>query len=581
MWKELLEGNPIVCGMVALVTILLAAAIHSFFSESKANTKANSSSDGIIKKDDNVFDMDGDWGDEANNVDVKKTLKERVEEAPKLVMDNPKEPSSVGLVKPKINSGPFKIGQRIVLQELLKEEGDDLSKYNGRHGHIADVWDGTTYPIDLDLPLSSKPTTATTTDDDKTTNNNNKPLRIKVANLREEGELINIPDPPGRIAVNSGCLPEDHGRICAFLFKTLRSVAEGVIHNNPQKKKKFAETAAEKKSPFVCWQFWKDDVYPAYLEFMTRGILLKAKLADLEQSINPGKPKGTYKTVVDAVKSKHAVASWNVRVEGQFYLVGMGPEGTMVIPVNNLRQVYCVVGYQKPLGALLGNQMPRPPKVQLTLLPWYGRIIHDTLVSSTSGTNQIELASPPLARQLAASCQAAISEGRIIYRLAQLEVENGSTEGVPFEKPVFTPPPQQQQQPPPDFSKEPTATQEERGAVENLTELTAFHPKTPLSAWNIVRLPNNNKPMINILQGQGQKLHEVELTSDYTALFILKTVLTLSVSKLNGHRPLMIGVDDVIVCQRLRFLCQGISNLKIAFLKVERKEQAPAAGAAQ
>lgn len=562
-----MEGDPIICGMLALVTILLAAAIHSFFSETKSTTTTTEKNDGIMKKKDNqkktktidVFDMDGDWADDGNH-DVKKTLKERVEEAPKLVMDNPKEPSAM-MIKPKINKGPYKIGERIVLKGMEETKTPEL---NGRHGLIADVWDGERYPVDLDLPYGKVPQ-----------------LHVPVSNLQKESPLVPELLLPGggRAPVTQGCLEEGQGRICAFLFKTLRSVADGVTTS---------QLKIKERSPHHCWEYFQE-VYPSYLEFLTRGILMKAKLADLEASIHPQNPKGTYKSVVDAVKSDQAVAGWNVRVEGQFYLVGMGPEGTMVIPCDNLRKVYCVVGYQKPLGALLG-QMPRPPKVQLTLVPWYGRLIHDTMVASTSGTNQIELAPIPLTRQLAASCQAAISEGRVIYRLAQLEVKDGfSKEGVPYAKPIVTPPPsqqQQQQQQQVDFSKEPTATQEERSAVENLTELEAFHPNTPLSSWNCIRLPTSQqqqdkkkKMMLQILQGQGQKIHEVDVTTDYTALKILRSVLTIAASKMKGKRPLLLGVDDAQVVQRLRFLCQGISNLKIALLKVERKPQ-PVGGAA-
>lgn len=539
MLNKVLEGDPIVCGLVALVTILLAAAIHSFISEGKTSTSRSA----VSKTD--AFDIDGDWADEGTQ-DVKKTLKEKVEEAPTLVMDNPTKPAGgVPPVKPKVNKGPFKIGERIVVSS-----GD----LKGRHGVIADVWDGKSYPVDLDLPVISN---------DKVSDQQQQTIKVDI--LKKEGDAL--ADLPTRADVHQGCLDETTGRIAIFMLKTLRSVTDGICTN---------QLKLKEKSPLHSWQYW-EKVYPPYLEFLSRGILMKAKLSDLEQSIHPQNPKGTYKRVVEAVKSPQAAKSWNCRIEGQFWLVGMGPEGTMVVPVNNIRQVYCVVGYQKPLGALLG-QMPRPPKVQLTILPWYGRLIHDTLVSSTTGTNQMELASPPLTQQLAASCQAAISEGRVVFRLQQLEATDGSTEGVPFVKPIFKPPPAQ---PAPDFSKEPTATQEERSAVENMTELLSFHPKTPLAAWNCIRLPSQTDPsktMLTIVQGQGQKLHEVELKQEYSALLVLKTVLSLATSKMNGKRPIMVGVDDPQVVNRMRFLCQGIKNFQTAFLKVERKAQAPPTG---
>jgi len=567
MFQLFLENPIYLIGTV--ITLLIAAVIHSSL---KPKEK--------LKVDSKAFESlvdDGEWATE----DGGKTRGGVVAPPPSAFTSGFLNP------KKKVNKGPYKIGDRVMLRNLVSAK-----ELNGRHGAIGDVWDDSTerYPVDLDLI-------------DGTRGEKKKhALSVKAGNLVPEPELPSNEEEQRATVVNA-CLEESQGRTCAFIFKTLRGVASSIVNNAAAN----TTGANNNVNMTLPWKFWdaipnrNGGLYEPIAEFLTRGILLKAKLQDLEKNLNPESPKGAYTVVTDAVRSELAVKSWNVRIEGQFWMMNITPEGTMVVSVTNPRQVYCVLGFQKPLGAL--GRFPRPPKVQLTLLPWYGRLVHDPMLASTTGTNQMELASPQMAGFLAQSVKLAVQEQRVIYRLRQLEVKGGSRVGVPYVPPVYTPPPPGQtankntannatQQ---DYSKQKPATEQERAAVENLTEFDPILPQpqllqqeqNPLGVWNFIRHDlvsaaqpnkegdtNTEKPVTNsvmVLNARGQKIYDFTLSHpEPEALEILKAALLLC-TKI-GKRPLMFGVDDGKVANRLQFLLQGFKGMRIMLLKVEGKK---------
>ena len=467
--------------------------------------------------------------------------------------------------KKKINDGPYNIGDRIVLKSLVSDNAKEL---NGRHGVIADLWDKKTerYPIDLDL-LDSNRTT---------------PLSVKVTNLERESPIPNQDDDGNednnddddddkekkRAKVVNGCLLETEARTVSFIFNALR----GSIQNTLKGEKDPMKLAA------FGWQFWDQGsgkgVYPSLKEFLTKGILSMNKLEDLEKQLNSNNPRGAYQKVTRAMSSPLAVGSWNVRIEGQFWIVGMSPEGTLVIPVSNPRQVYNVLGYKAPLGAQ--GKFPRPPKFYLTLLPWYGRLIHDPMLMTTTGTNQVELASPQLAMELINSCKLAKEEGRVVDRLAQLEVEGGSKVGLPFQPFV------------PDQVKDfmaiekakatAPATDKERDLVDNLADFESMPEGDKASTWTVMRLQvteelNPNHTVV-IFNNSGKKLHEFK-SKDLipTSEEVLKAILTVcSSGETNHKRPRLIGVDVPPLAMRLKFLFNGVKDINAVIIQVNREK---------
>jgi hypothetical protein len=449
----------------------------------------------------------------------------------------PTSQESAQPIKKKVNDGPFKIGDRVILKNLVSSK-----EINGRHGIIANLWDKKTerYPVDLDLVDHKR----------------EKPLSVKVGNMDRE-PAIEANCEKNRVIVSNGCLEESQGRIASFIFSALKSSVANSFKEikDPQKLTNFG------------WRFWKtpdgNGVYPGLKQFLTKGILTQNKLEDLDKQLNPQNPKGAYLKVTEAMSSEQAVASWNVRVEGAFWIVGMGPEGTLVCPVKNPRQVYCVVGFKKPLGAQ--GQFPRPPKFFLTLVPWYGRIIHDPMLVTSTGTNQVELAPPPLAAKLVANCKLAAEEGRVVARLAQLEVPGGSKVGLPRVEMVPTP------------VKLPPATEEERLLVENVCDFESMPAKQPASAWNFIRHAvaeeNNPQHKVVIINGKGEKLGEFDCKAPVpTATEVLKALVT--VCKERKQRPRMIGLEESSSCMRVQFLMQGVKDVMVAQLRVNRKPQA-------
>jgi len=571
-----------------IIAILIGAAIYSSLKPKKKS-----------KVDTKLFDSLVDDGDWAADEDDKKVPPQSAFTSGFL-----NKSMANTTTKKKVNKGPYSIGDRVILKNLVSAK-----ELNGRHGVIGDLWDEKTerYPIDLDLIDNSRKNTS---DTNKNSNSSINKLSVKVGNLEKEPEIAEPTQK--RALVSNACLEESQGRACAFIFKTVRGVVTSILNGPPKPNGNGNNPMAG--DMFLPWKYWDEipqhlnktnnketkGLYEPVVEFLTRGILLKAKLQDLEKNLNPVNPKGAYAVVTDAVKSELAVKSWNVRIEGQFWMMNVTPEGTLVISVANPRQVYCVAGFQKPLGAL-GN-FPRPPKVQLTLLPWYGRIIHDPMLSSTTGTNQMELATPSMTQMLLSSIRTAAQENRIISRLAQLEVPGGSRGGVPFVQPVFTPPPPNattdNNSNKPDFSNQSPATEKERAAVENLSEFDPILPQpqlpqqqqNPMQVWNFIRQDLINSVskksseeekedtkkteetnVIVVLDARGQQLHQIKLAKKVPeALEILKGALMICTKA--GNRPLMFGVDDPNVANRLQFLLQGFKGMRIMLLKVQGKK---------
>jgi len=452
---------------------------------------------------------------------------------------------------------PFQIGDRVILQNLVGS-----AALNGRHGCIASNYDKKTqrYPIDLDLPNR----------DPKA--GGGKPLSVKEANLKKE-PLVEISD--DMPAIINGCLEPAHAKVASFIFHVMRVSCSQTLKG---------ETNSLKLAAFG-WQYWKQTdettkaeggVYPSLKAYLTKGILEKQKLTDLDKQVSedPKNPKpGAYKLVTKAMTSTDAVAAWNVRIEGEFYIVGMGPQGTMVVPCHNPRQVYVVVGFQAPLIAVAGGnqKFPRPPKFHLTLLPWFGVLIHDTFLCTTTGTNQVELSSPQLAPQLIELTKRAVAEGRVITSLNQLRAVNPpNLQGVPFVPPAALVKQVQMAQQPP-------MTDGEKAVADKISKITNIIGP-PNGLWNFIRPPtmdNSSKSSFIILNAKGEQMDTFkprdDLKPDELPQSVLEQVVLLTEKNSTDkqERPAAIGVDDATMCQRLQFICQNIPNLRILMLNVK------------
>ena len=457
---------------------------------------------------------------------------------------------------------PYQIGDRIILQNLV-----GAANLNGRHGCIASAYDKKTsrYPVDLDLPNRPSP------------GGPSKPLAVKEANLSKE-PVVKPDDLEDMPALLNGCLEPAHAKVASFIFHVLRVSCSQTLKG---------ETNSLKLAAFG-WQYWKpvppaaadSGVYFSLKNYLCKGILAKQKLADLDKQVSPDPEKpvaGAYKLVTKAMASEQAVAAWNVRVEGEFWIVGMGPQGTMVVPCINPRQVYVVAGFQAPLMAIAGGnqtKFPRPPKFHLTLLPWFGVLIHDTFLCTTTGSNQVELASPQLAPQLIELTKRAVAEGRVITCLKQLHaVKPPNLEGVPLMLPKAL---VQQAQ----MAQQPPLTDGEKAVSAKVAKITDIIGP-PNGLWNFIRPPmkDGSKPPYIILNATGEQLDTFAPPADakpeQLPELLLQQILELVDKQQETNdgnkkqRPAAVGVDDPKLCQRLQFICQKIPNLRILMLNVK------------
>ena len=310
----------------------------------------------------------------------------------------------------KENKGPLKIGDRVIVK--------DGGHFDGQHGTVADLWDEETqkYPIDLDLVHPEHGCTVSLTSDA----------------VEAEAAIPGSAEEKRAKLQDHGCFADNDSALIMFILQTLRAGLTGA-----------GETDARKLANST-WQFWasqeglaegkKEGIYESAKKYVTDNLTQEEAVQAIEKM---GISK---EALADAMSSPQAVGGWSVRVSGKFYVYGAGSQGTYVAPVTNPRQIYCVAGIHMPLAVTIREKLPpcpTPPQINLTLLPWYGRIVADT-IQSTIAPNRVELATPQMAQELIDFNFLAAHEGRVISRLTQLEVEGGAgTNGVPF-KPFAT-----------------------------------------------------------------------------------------------------------------------------------------------
>ena len=578
--------NAGIIGATLLIALLLHLSMNSGTSASKA------------KLDDKAFESllnevdggdDGGWDDDGQVEIQKKTLKDvkaeaaKLQEAQKVMAEKAAQAQAASAggagQKPtlpvKKQAGPYKIGDRVILQDLKS-----ATELNGRHGTIADTWDSDEsqrYPVDLDLYDPRK----------------GGAVSVKVSNLQKEPSIPKELDDK-RAPVDKGVLSEEHGRAVSFICSTMRSsVASSLVAKAGQP----GVMPDPKQVAQFCWTFWKTPngkgVYPSLVEYLTREILVENKLEDLEKQLNPENPKGSYKLIKDAMTDPLAVASWNVRISGEFWIIGGNADGTIVVPACNSRAVYCVAGLKLPLAVQIMQQtkVPRPPKFNLTLLPWYGRLVHDPFISTTTNGERIEVATPQKTQELMRAVQIATAEKRIISRLSQLEVEGGSSEGIPFvpfqelNKPAEEPPKPKEQEP---------ATEEERALIDNVADFEPHrlqppgpngHPP-PLAAWNFIRKgeteEDNPDHDMMVVAANGQQIDTFQSKDvDPTAVEILKKMLGIAAKGVGGQadtvgkRPSIVGVDCRDTVERLQFLLKDTKEIRVVGIQVTRRQRGP------
>lgn len=562
--------DPIKTAVALVVTIVLAIIINLTLS----NTK------GAV--DEKAFEGEiGDtgWADDDN--DSSPVVVRGDESASTVTTPEPAIPEAAApkptrlKPKPKPRSraaaGPHKIGDRVVLRNLVGRP-----ELNGKHGTISDQMhtQQERYPVDIDLLPGTT-------------------VSVKVCNLTKESPVVK----ERCDILPTGCVSELHLRVLSFITTTIRNSCVASL----QSQAKTAGIEPKSLSPAQIvgfgWQYWIDPkgeggVYPSLYKFMTETTVEnKEMLETLEKQLNPAKPEGSYQLVKDSFSDERAVKGWNCRIYGDFWVVKQTHEGTIVVPTNNVRAAYCVVGLENPLFQIVGN-FPRPAKFRLTLLPWFGRLIHHPYLVTTSGSKQVELATPAMAEELMDAVEMAEEEGRVVGRLAQLEVEGGSREGVPFRMMTTVPNPGAGggNKGPPPKPQEP-ATDDEKRLVEQVKKLEPLPtgPQgqlSPVGGWNFIRRGETNETNPKhegmVVAHNGQQIAAFKCAElKPVASEILRTMLAVA-AKVGARRANVVGVDEFDCFSRMQFLLKDVEGTRVVGLNVTRKgasDEAKEAGA--
>jgi len=231
--------------------------------------------------------------------------------------------------------------------------------------------------------------------------------------------------------------------------------------------------------------------------------------------------------------------------------------------VTRPTQVYCILSYKGPLATINACQESSDPhtpspitKLYLTIVPWYGRLIHDPMVmpmQKTQNPAELDTASTNLAKKLRHNVDLALFERRVITRFAQLEVPDGSRDGLtPNRRTTFN-----NEMKGPDFSNMEPISAEETRLVEQIAQIPAFPvgagAQNPLTHWNILMAENNTQGGV-ILAANNTKLAQFVFAAHGapTAVEVV-TAMHAMATKL-GRRPATVGVERAPLVLRMQFL---------------------------
>jgi hypothetical protein len=260
----------------------------------------------------------------------------------------------------------------------------------------------------------------------------------------------------------------------------------------------------------------------------------------------------------DAFEHVRAAKSWHIRVHGDFWVVGGDDQGTYLIPQRNEDMVYQCVGLSTSLHEMIQRNDKygtRPMVWKVTLIPFYGRLVYDGVVTLVGGSNIGGLAmaaSESKTRKLLATVHEAIQNRRIVQRLLQLEVEGGSMKGLPTQglnqvekRSIAT-----KEQPPP--------TSMEKKLLKAYTRIgNMMSTDDPKGLWVFRRkgyTEQENPEHVGLILGRGEAMGLFRCSHGLqpTSTDLLEAAMEAAANA--GCRPHALLPDDYACYQRLKFL---------------------------
>jgi len=445
-------------------------------------------------------------------------------------------------------------------KRVCKERQSKKEFYEGMHGAVVDLLDNNKVAVDLDLTHTC--------------------IRVSPKYLKPEPAIA---DNVHRADVKDGSLVEQEGRAINDVLESMRAVAATVFCGENDVKdsndiQRIRTTEGQvgllkiARYNSIAWTYWKDGQGASLSSPELGGTYDHLKLYMKETNeLNPDIAE-RYPPFIAALKSLDDVAaakSWNVRVHGNFWVLGMDNDGTYLIPENNKSQVYQCVGVREAIWPKMNDQVRL---MTVTMIPWYGRLVYD---GTLAPAGPFGLFCPPrLKRSIKDSVEKAKAENRVISRLAQLEVEGGSLVGLDDKNTLS------------EATKDESPPSHEE---KKLVELFSTIPPSPANDtclqsthWVFRRFGYNEleNPQHGVVVLSGTEPMEMFNCArlEPTSVEILSKAN--SIARRYGRRPKVIGIDDAACCERVKFLVKDIEGTQFFFYTPPSKEETAASTAA-
>jgi hypothetical protein len=444
----------------------------------------------------------------------------------------------------------FHAGDRVVLHGLVK-----MKRINGNHGVIAGELDETTgrYRVFMDL-LDQLPA-----------------VTAKPANLKREAS----PDDSmstERAQVMQGCLVETQGRAFSLVLDVVRYLVAYVLHEDPEIQHfddimRVKDVSMEKANflTATAWTHWDDPgsykvagdrgIYQCLLEYLPEAFgVVDGNTNHLSED---------EKLPLRALTDRPAVAGWSHRLHGNFWVCGKDPDdgGTLLVPVVNKLAVYKVFGMTSCLYDLLARAFPggKPVQVKLTMVPWYGRLVYDGLVSPIDPRP-----SKQLIEKLQKAVKTAQEEGRVVERLMQLELaeapKSEATTG--------------------DSTEEEEATPEERLIIASLAPIATFPESEKRledrrDIWVFRRTgytEDKNPEHTGVIMAAGDMIGPFKCSAlEPVSTDILKWLVSTSLAI--GKRPTIVNIDDKACYKRVKHLLKDVEGIHVEYYPPATEEE--------
>lgn len=396
-----------------------------------------------------------------------------------------------------------------------------------------------------------------------------KRFKIKTQNVEREAPL---PEDGRRAKVNEGILEELDGRAMNLLLEVVRVVAATECCYEPDVDSLEA-LARIRQQPTGMWKI-NQYTSRAWSNWKKVKHLVKSHmLENMETKSENNEPVPEYATLAhEALEDVRAMASWHIRIHGDFWVVGYDESGAYLIPKANRKSVYKCVGIRNALGPMIFNKRPDAPIMLFTttMIAWYGRLVYDgVLLPGEAQFGKPKEASSALARALRENVEQAKAEGRVIERLAQLEVPGGNVTGAIREG--ASEPDLDAQEPPPQAE----ATQEEIKLIQKLAKITPSQTGSNQEYWVFRRMDYTEHGNPNHF---GMIMAGAFIVGPFycSALIpssadILKALV--EYSQKAKCRPRVIGVDDYNCTMRLKELIKDTPAFQVVYYPPPSEEE--------